>query len=176
MYTISEKSILENIKNIVNSNSRINVLIDVGGLFVGITPIDIFNIIRNSKKELNNFIYWNDDDKPMSIDIYGNEDKWNNIITDNMFYYYDQKHTTGIDAEIIEGSVGAIFVDNTSIYRDVVQSIFRMRKITIEDNELFNKSHSAIIFVENNKRNIRIKRNMLVVKTIHFFFFSIKSY
>lgn len=123
---------IEILLQVLRSDPRVNVVIDVGGVFVGKKPIDIYHqIIKiRGRTGFRQFVFWDDNDTPQRIDEYGNQDIWNRAVSlTGSYYYYDHKHTTGIDAVIPDGSVGAAFLANNSRYRDVVQSIYRMRKL-----------------------------------------------
>ena len=123
-----------------------NTLIDVGAICVGIDVDKIYDIVKKNNSRLKQFIYWNKEDVPYCIDNSGKKFAWNKIIGNNneMFYYYDNKHTTGIDAVIPMKSLGLVLLGKNSRYRDVVQGIYRMRKLNI------NNGHK-ICFVLNNK-------------------------
>jgi len=139
----SNSNLLEELVSLIGQNQNINTIIDCGGVFVNISSEEIWNKLNvnfpNSK-----MYFWNNDDRPREfISTKVNSlnavlpDKYENIDTENKtFYYYDQKHTTGIDAKIPYNSVGLVFLNKSSRYRDVVQSMFRMRKLQ--------KSHSII--------------------------------
>lgn len=138
---------------VLEFDDKVNVVIDVGGVFVGKRPIDVYRqIIKvRGRTGFKQFVFWDDNDVPQRIDEFGNQDIWNRTVSSTgSYYYYDHKHTTGIDAVIPVGSVGAAFLANNSRYRDVVQSIFRMRKL--EEPE----GHS-IKFILTDKLNTLVK-------------------
>lgn len=130
------ENILEYIKHIIFNND-IKVIIDVSGLFVGVNALDIYNIIIEKiaagNSEFRQFIYW-DGDTAMTKDKDGKTSVWNKQESENTYYYYDHRHTTGTDAKIVDGVYGAAFLSNTSRYRDVVQGIYRMRKLALPEN------------------------------------------
>ena len=153
----SRADILDELNNIIKLNEVINIntIIDAGGIFVNITAKEIWNKLKENKLA-SRMYFWNDDDRPQeyvetSLKPINTSliDKYISIDKDNKqtFYYYDQKHTTGIDAKIPWGSVGIVFLNKTSRYRDVVQSIFRMRKL-ISSNET--TSHKIIFCIEDD--------------------------
>jgi hypothetical protein len=113
------------------SNEKMKVIIDVGAAFLGQTPIDIWKMLLNIPKydKVEEFVYWDDHDVPRSISRELIISKWNGIEGDKIFYYYDNSHTTGIDAKIPIGTTGTVFLGKNSKYRDVVQGMFRMRKV-----------------------------------------------
>lgn len=143
-----EKIIESNIKNKILPHDEYycNTLIDVGAICVGINVEKIYEIVKKYNTSLKQFIYWNKEDIPYCIDNYGKNFVWNKIISNNneMFYYYDNKHTTGIDAVIPMKSIGLVLLGKNSRYRDVVQGIYRMRKLNIDNGH-------KIHFILNNK-------------------------
>ena len=153
----------ELLKQIIESNNKICVFIDCGGIFVNTDINMIWDIIFNTINELNKksrediipfekLIYWNDDDKAISIDKNKNFQLWDrNSSIDGLYYYYDQKHTTGIDADIKKSSIGVVFINKSSRYRDVVQSMYRMRKLNIPDTT---QSHKIIFYINKNVSKI----------------------
>ena len=153
---ITPLDILDNINNDVKQDYNIRVLIDIGGILIGTTPMDVYNkIIKNNNKI---FIYWNSEHIPMSINknIIGKWDGSNH--TNNFFYYYHQ-HIVGTDAIIQGGSKGICLVGNDTIERDVQQGIFRMRKLAENKEE---ERHTAIFYINDtlNKltgTNIKLK-------------------
>ncbi len=172
------------IEHILETNPKINVIIDVGGEFVKLTPLDIYNIVltvfKNKTRDTTfQYIYWDDTDTKMSIDYYGNEKEWNGDISKNMYYYYDHKHTTGTDAVIPSGSVGAAFLNNNSRYRDVVQSIFRMRCLNKKDRDthlikfiVSDRLKNLIITKLNNSSNVNkkiIKKEITKIELLSWF-------
>jgi hypothetical protein len=62
----------------------------VGGVFVGYSPINIYEqIIRvRGKNKFKQFIYWDDNDIPQRLDINKNQDVWNRTVSDYTYYYY----------------------------------------------------------------------------------------
>lgn len=120
-----------------NKSSYCGVLIDIGALLVGITPREIYNTIKDFepyKTNLRKFIYWNSDDIVLCIDEHGVEKPWDRQQsqqgTYDSFYYYDNQHIVGTDAKIPSDYRGLGLIGKTSRYRDVVQGMFRMRKLT----------------------------------------------
>ncbi len=140
-----------------SSIDNIRVLIDAGGVFAGIKPINVFQMIIQVNPSVTNMFYWNDDNIPKKITKSSNSQikisDWNLDYEPDSFYYYDHKHTTGTDAKIPIGSVGLALIGKDDRYRDVAQAIFRMRKLT--------KGHN-IIFVLNNKVTNKITSNGLI--------------
>ena len=150
----SGADMLNELTNIIKLNQAVNIntIIDAGGIFVNIGAKEIWNKL-NQNKLASQMYFWNDDDRPQEYIETSSEpintnlpDKYEPINENNRqtFYYYDQKHTTGIDAKIPWGSVGLVFLNKTSRYRDVVQSMFRMRKL-IGSNEIM--THKIIFCI-----------------------------
>lgn len=143
---------LEYINTVMSANPDKNVLIDIGAILVGVSHRHIYEIRMKIVPTTSQFIFWNDDDKPMSINNIGIEKPWDGAITRDIFYFYNNKHTTGIDAVIPLGSHGMALIGKNR-YRDVVQGIFRMRKLT--------KGHN-ITFIFNNKIKLYVTRLLKV--------------
>lgn len=166
----SKSNLLDELIQLINSpkseNETINTIIDCGGVFVNITPYEIWEKLKSI--DSNKMYFWNDNDRPeefIKTSPYSFEtnlpDSYLPINTNNkVFYYYDQKHTTGIDAKIPLGSIGLVFLNKSSRYRDVVQSMFRMRKLK-------NEQHKIIFCLANNiKQNISKNDNDLDIKEL----------
>ena len=140
---ISDKSdnisIINDVLDNICIRDNIRVFIDIGGVFVGLTPIDVYNIIYKFIIKLglhfSKFVYWDENDEPKCIDNNGYKQDWIGDYNINTYYYYDHKHTTGIDAKIINGVGGAVFLNKNSKRRDVVQGMFRMRRLKIGIND-----------------------------------------
>lgn len=135
-------SVIEYITNVLSTHLDHTVLIDAGAVLVGTTPQMIFDIVKTLKPDLQQFIYWNNKDHPITRNKDGKELLWTGSMTNNMFYYYDNMHTTGIDAQIDENAKGIVLLGSTSRYRDVAQGMYRMRKLHVGQ---------TITFVVNKK-------------------------
>ena len=129
----------------LNGPNSCNTLIDIGAICIGITAEQIYELVIKHKKGIKQFIYWDSDDIAYCINNAG-KSRWNGMVgtREEMFYYYDNKHTTGIDAQIPLESVGLALIGKNSRYRDVSQGIYRMRKLNTENGH-------TIRFVINNK-------------------------
>jgi hypothetical protein len=140
------EKILELNLSISSDGYYCNTLIDVGAICLGINVISIQKLVKKYNPELKQFIYWNYSDVPYCIDNYGNNFLWNKVVSNNneMFYFYDNKHTTGIDATIPMKSLGLVLLGKSSRFRDVVQGIYRMRKLNVVQGH-------KIKFILNNK-------------------------
>ena len=154
--------IREVLGNNSDSDKDIRTLIDVGGVFVGLDYKDIYETIINfltNNKVIDlpsgfQFIYFGDfedqKDVKITIDQFGNEEKWSGDISENIYYYYDHRHTTGTDAEIPSDTYGLAFLNKNSRWRDVVQSVYRMRGFGKEhDPSQSTNTYHKIIFVIN---------------------------
>jgi hypothetical protein len=117
------------ITNIIEKYKNTKVLIDAGGLIVGKSPRDVFDIV-NKVIVINKFIFWDSSHKAKYYKD-GDEKDWNDLYSgeDNLFYYFDQQHTTGIDVKIKDNTHGILLLNNTPRFRDIVQSMYRMRKV-----------------------------------------------
>lgn len=146
----SKSNLLDQMIQIIQSNININTIIDCGGVFVNQTPKQIWNKLKeigkingNTYGNAHGMYFWNNDDRPQEFILTKSNptnatlpDTYKPLDTENkIFYYYDQKHTTGIDAKIPLGSVGLVFLNKSSRYRDVVQSIYRMRKLSLSQSQ-----------------------------------------
>ena len=128
-----------------------DTLIDVGGFFIKTDVMSIVIKIYESFKEKNKIkkiVYLNKDDEKMIYD--GNEKKYNNEIND-IFIYYDNKHTIGIDFKQPYKMRGLVTINNNNTLTEVVQGIFRLRNINI--------GHTIDYFYnkDNNNENITLK-------------------
>jgi hypothetical protein len=143
---------IEFLTTMMYDNKDASVLIDIGSIMIGVTAQQIHSVISKIK-QIDQFIYWNDKDIPMVIEKSGQLFPWDGKITTHMFYFYDNKHTTGTDAFIPLESIGLALLGKGTRYRDLVQGIFRMRKLT--------KGHH-IRYVLNQKLEDFIKRRFSV--------------
>lgn len=160
--------LLESLKNVKSNELKLNTIIDIGGVFVGYEPDDIFNTVLKYVKDENRgnvpqgfqFIYFGEfDEQPdvkITVNEHGNKQKWSDYIgnSQNIYYYYDQRHTTGTDAPIPANSLGLAFLNKNSRWRDVVQGVYRMRGFGEAYNEGEESSvnvNQHITFVINNK-------------------------
>lgn len=137
-------------KYLFNDNNIIKYdsLIDVGGFFIRKSVINVVELIFNTFKNndiYKKIIYINKDDEKMIYD--GNYNKYNNEI-DNIFIYYDNKHTIGIDFKQPYNMVGFVTINNLNTLTEVMQGIFRLRNIE--------KGHHINYFY-NDKDNIELK-------------------
>jgi len=144
----SKLNLLNQMTQIIQSNNNINTLIDCGGVFVNQTPNQIWNKLKEIGKingNIKGMYFWNGDDRPQEFTLAKSTPSNTTLpdtykpldIENKIFYYYDQKHTTGIDAKIPLGSIGLVFLNKSSRHRDVVQSIYRMRKLDQSQSIIF---------------------------------------
>jgi hypothetical protein len=107
---------------------------------------------------------------------------WNNVPNENIIYFYDNQHITGIDAKIPINYKGLAFLGKNTRYRDVAQGIFRMRElgkgqkikfiistsiwnsITIESKSLIEKMYNWII--NNEIMFLKDKSDLLFVQNL----------
>jgi hypothetical protein len=159
---------LEYFKQILADNLDCNVIIDSGSVLVGTTSTQIYEEILQKHSKLEQFIFWNNKDISMVKDNNGIETQWNGVMTqkdndlsNNMFYYYDNRHTTGTDAIIPIGSKGLVLLGKNSRYRDVVQSMYRMRKLGIGHTVTFVLNKKIKHFI-NNKYSENIDKEITI--------------
>jgi hypothetical protein len=149
-------NVIEYLKQILQNNLNHTVLIDVGAVLVGTNASMIFDLVKLLKPDLQQFIYWNDYDSPIAKSNDGKELNWTGALTSdpsNMFYYYDHRHTTGIDAFIDKFAKGLVLLGVTSRYRDVAQGMYRMRKL---------HAGQTITFIINKSIKSNIDQNGLL--------------
>ena len=120
-----------------------NVIIDVGAIFINIAEKEIAQIIFDSNKNINRFIYFDSNDNPKMIYKGNNEIyNWDFVINDSDFVYFDNPHITGIDIKLKPYFKALITLRKNSRYRDFIQGLYRMRQI--------NSTQTAeIIFMPN---------------------------
>jgi len=141
----------ELLDKIFNNEPEARVLIDIGAILLGVSVEEINDMVR-AKHDIDQFIYWNKGDA-MKIDRHKTHVVWDKVVTDKMFYYYDHRHTTGIHATIPSNTLGLALLGKASRYRDVVQGMYRMRKL----NASLDKRHK-IKFIINDKLSHQIKQ------------------
>jgi hypothetical protein len=125
------------------ASSKYNVVIDVGSQFVGISPSTFYcMIIREIATMINNgeqvainpinleIVYWDNADEVKQLNFFGEVSVWNGTHTDNQIVFYDNSHTTGTDAVLRDDVNAVVTLRNDTRYRDFIQGIFRLRKIT----------------------------------------------
>jgi hypothetical protein len=133
-------------------------LIDIAGFFIK-TPvvkivIEIYNVFK--KKKINkNIIYLNKNNEKMMYD--GVEKKYNNEIND-IFIYYDHKHTIGIDFKQPYQMLGLVTINNTNTLTEVVQGIYRLRNI--------GKGHRVNYFYNKNNNDEKITLKYIYNKLV----------
>ena len=152
----SNKSYLE---KIISDNKDHRALIDIGGILVGLSNYDVYTLVKSQIPSITQFVYWNHDTLHTKKCIINGEIKNCESDNENTFYYYDNEHITGIDAKIPLGAKGLALIGKDSRYRDIVQGIYRMRKLGISDDET--KRHT-IKFILTKKVELKIKN---VLKT-----------
>jgi hypothetical protein len=125
------------IEDIFSCLSRYQVLIDIGGIFVNYSNnsfIEEYAELPNSKEHV---IYFDNGIKIFNCKKkkYVNEDV---ITNDNAFYFFNNKHITGVDAKNIMNPTahGLVTITNMTNLRDFSQGIFRMRDIK-EGGQIF---------------------------------------
>lgn len=158
-------TIKQYITDILETNQDCNVLIDVGAILIGVNPKDVYDIVKRrhetkmrsgtSKKRTASdfyFVFWNNEDRKV---FYNSEGVAVNFIesgqTDstNSFYYYDNQHTTGTDAQIPGESKAIVLLGKFSRYRDVAQGIFRLRELGNLDSR--NEPIHKLLFIINEE-------------------------
>jgi hypothetical protein len=154
LYEDVEKSL---IKYLFEKNNilKYDSLIDVGGFFIKKTVIEIVSNIYESFKGIKNIIYLNDNDEKMIYN--GEENKYNGEIN-NIFIYYDNKHTIGIDFKQPYNMLGLITINYTNTLTEVSQGIFRLRNI--------NSGHNINYFYNDNVNSENIKLKYIYNKLI----------
>lgn len=146
-FSFDEQNVSDFTKSIVTKYNIANVIIDISGLLVGIDNDKISNIIFDCRKDITKVVYWNSSHVPYYVNKNGIVDMFNDEPNnENIFYYFDQQHTTGIDIKLPNGYIGIVLLGKTARFRDVAQGMYRLRKIN--DPETIRQK---IIFVGTNK-------------------------
>lgn len=124
------------IDKIIEHNSDVKVIIDVGGLLVGLTHLQIREHVINKNSTIKRFVFWDNNNVPKYIDNLGDVRDWDNSYinkTDtsikDIFYYFDQAHTIGIDATIPYTYKGCVLIGKQEQFKKVVQGMYRMREV-----------------------------------------------
>jgi hypothetical protein len=102
-----------------------NALIDVAGFLIITPKIKIIEILYNSTNK--NILFVDDDYTKKIFD--GKFYKEYNLEIDNIFIYYDNKNTIGVDFKQPDEMKGLVTIDRKNTITDVAQGIFRLRKI-----------------------------------------------
>jgi hypothetical protein len=153
-----KENVADMIEHIILDHADHKVIIDAGGVFTGVSYKDIYNMlkkIRDNDTEKFKLIYWDDNHNVMYIDSHQEEHELFNvksIIKDEPYYYFDHQHTTGIDIDIPNGYRGLLFINTTVRFRDVVQSLFRMRKINDADKKISQSGTFVGKIIYNDKQ------------------------
>jgi len=135
------------LKYLFDDNNIINyhALIDVGGIFIRINVKDvvkkIYETFQSNDRNIN-VIYINSDNDKLLYN--GTDNKYNNEIND-IFIYYDNKHTIGVDFKQQYKMLGLVTINNNSTLTEVAQGIFRLRNV--------NFGHNIDYFYNNNEYN-----------------------
>lgn len=112
-----------------------NVIIDVGAVFLNVTPHQILcALIRARDGDVDRFrnkqiAFWDESDQPCYADVTGSVFPWDRVQKPNQFVFYDNAHTTGTDAKLLDSAHAAITVRKDTRFRDFIQGLFRLRKI-----------------------------------------------
>ena len=173
-----EKKINNNSLVFINDFSNItqyDAIIDTAGLFR-------YEQNNNIAKELNTklnrpIIFLNNDN---DILVY-HDGKYNNYDPNteykDVFFYYSQKHTIGIDINQNKYPIlnGLCLIDNLNTYTEVAQSVFRLRKLnqghtiqlySININDDYNKTDITDILVDRDEKNKKLKFKNLTYQII----------
>jgi hypothetical protein len=137
--------VLSNIVNFIISNN-FDVLIDTGAILRNIKPIDVINRIMkyNTHKT---YVYIDENDKPKYI----TSDDRNQ---GNLFIYYDQKHTIGIDILQPYEMKGLVTINYFNRFTDISQGLYRLRKM--------NYGHTADFMLFNINEKITNAKELLL--------------
>lgn len=75
-----------------------------------------------------------------------------NVNVNEMFTFYDQRHTTGTDIKQPVNAIGVMTIDIDTRIRDVLQGAMRMRGLAEKQNIIIVVSKSAAMNLTNNKK------------------------
>jgi hypothetical protein len=107
------------------------VLIDANGQLIGFNVYVLKNILQKYGSRYSKIVYWDQYHSNMELSVTGDNSPmaWDKVNSPSIFYFYDHTHTTGIDALLPSDIEGVIIVKPMCIYRDFVQSAFRLRQL-----------------------------------------------
>jgi hypothetical protein len=160
-----------NINNddIINANlSNYDVIIDISGFFKNIKNEEIAKKIHEITKKTVIFM----DENNIKLVIINNDtiESYNEFkLYENIFIYYSQSHTIGVDInqDSYPRLKGLCIINNNTVYKEVAQGIFRLRKLNLgqsidfiyinynktETLSLLNSDQLIEKLIENENRN-----------------------
>jgi hypothetical protein len=157
-------------------NDNYNVLIDACALLKDYDNKEVaeilFNKIRNKHNINKQIIYLLKDDTKM---IYNGKHiiyEERNYKTEEVIYYYSQRHIIGIDFKQSTILTGVVLINSSNIYTDVSQAIFRMRKLNkghsirigyVNDNKSISSSAEIYALINENELNMNKDNNLLLL-------------
>ena len=176
--TYNYNETFDNIKKILNEEQIKNydVIIDEAGLFKNIYNEKIAKELYNVFDKRRPIIFLTESDDKMVI-INDKIIPYNKFFNyENPFIYYCQSNIVGVDInqEKYPSLKGLCIIDKMSLYTNVAQAIFRLRKLnmghTIEfycvDNIINNTDDLLQLLKTNNLTNKSDKYNSLIYQTI----------
>ena len=178
--TKSTDSSLENIINFFVKDNSYNVLIDAGAYLIDESNKDIVTSISDLVGYQNRYmIFINSDidnngvlsNKKMVLhnnDLFNYKNEIYN--TDELFIYYSQQNTIGVDIKQPAILKGLIIIDDWNTYTQISQAIYRCRKLNIGqtidilyigNNDFDNSTESKIklyeMLIQNNINELKSK-------------------
>jgi hypothetical protein len=164
-YAIKQSNIIKPLKNFdlsdfINILIAYDALIDISGLFKNYKNFDIAKEINKITKK--NVIFIDENDIKFIYNDNNTIDSYNEFIKyNNIFIYYSQSHTIGIDInqDYYPSLKGLCTLDKTTTYKDVAQGMYRLRKLNI--------GHSINFYVDNIDNNEQLLERLISKKIIN---------
>jgi len=175
-----EYAIKNNETNIISNDSftftpelKYDAYIDICGIFKDESNLETAHTIY---KIFNRPVIFIDEEDEIKFIIDNNINLLNDKILNNPIFYYDQAHIVGIDIkqEKYPDLKGLCFINNKTIYSQLAQGLFRLRKINcghtidifINDiSKQFTKNLIYDMLIENENKLIANKKLLLDYQT-----------
>ena len=150
------------IESVIKCLDPYDVLIDIGGFFVDMSNekfikeyYGVDNAVNRRKKY---FYYFDNGPKIYDSHLQMHISNFNNNRQKDTFFYFSNKHITGVDAKKFMNTHahGLVTISSNTILRDFAQGIFRMRNINLDQTiDLITdiKMHTYIKIDEENEAN-----------------------
>jgi hypothetical protein len=142
---IDKDNILKYIVDMIKKYNY-NALIDTGALLIEYKTDEVINNIIDAT-DYKTYMYINENDKIITVTK-------NNVDNNNIFVYYDQKHTIGIDIAQPYILKGLVTVNYFNKFTDVSQGMYRLRKM--------NFGHTVDFLLTNINKQISNTKELLV--------------
>ena len=124
---------------------RVRVLIDGGCELLYDTVADVYSRMRNVVDAP--LLYWDKRTTVPTLHSSGGIAEWSGVDDGLISVCYRHANTTGIDAVLRPGTIGALTVGEKMRYRDFAQALYRLRKIEVENG------HRCIVAIRRSVFN-----------------------